>query len=200
MRRVISALSFTSLLALAPGCDSEDTVGDDFRASLDVNVQMTSATQGGSDDGTVIWEIVEADVYQGLQLDGNLLLYIQNNKIYDSNGVETCNVSSPYLNSSLREVIAANGNDVLLTVWGNYVFAGEVDVSKLTLGKLKPLFLSQLMFEYQQSDIFAGEAKDGALLMTTNANLEVQSDGRKLLMAALIAGECGSAGLPGYAF
>jgi hypothetical protein len=199
MRRALSALSFVSLLALTPACDSEETVGDDFRASLDVNIQMTAA-DGGGDDGSVVWEVVEAQVYEGLAVDGNLLLYIENNAIYNTEGVQTCKINSPYLNSSIREVILANGSETLFTVWGNYVFEGKIEVGKITFAKLKTLFPTQLLFEYTTNEIFLGEVKDNYRLMTTNANITSQSDGRKLLIAALITGDCGSAGLPGYTF
>jgi hypothetical protein len=199
MNRALSAISLASLLAFAPGCDSEETVGDDFRASFDVGVQMTTA-DGGGDDGSVVWEVVEAAVYEGLAIDGNLLLYIENNAIYNTEGVQTCHISSPYLNSSLREVITANGEDTLFTVWGNYVFEGEIDFAKVTFAKLKTLFATQLLFEYTSNEIYLGEVTNGQRLMTTDTNITSQSEGRKLLMAALIAGECGSAGLPGYTF
>lgn len=194
MYRAFSAISLASLLAFAPGCDSEETVGDDFRASFDISIQMTAA-DGGGDDGSVVWEVVEAAVYEGPAVDGNLLLYIENNAIYDLEGVQTCQINSPYLNSSMREVIAANGSEILFTVWGNYVFAGEIELGKLTFAKLKALFTTQLLLEYTNSEIYLGLAKDDHLLMTTNANITQQSEGRKLLMAALIAGECGSPGL-----
>jgi hypothetical protein len=199
MRSAFSALSIVSLLALTPACDSEETVGDDFRASFDVSIQMTAA-DGGGDDGSVVWEVVEAQVYEGPAIDNNLLLYIENNAIYNKEGVQTCQINSPYLNSSMREVIAANGSEILFTIWGNYVFQGEIDVTKATFANLKDLFPTQLLFQYTSDEIYLGEAKDDFRLMTTNTNIVEQSEGRKLLMAALIAGECGSAGLPGYTF
>lgn len=199
MRCALSAFSLASLLAFAPACDSEETVGDDFRASFDVSVQMTTA-DGGGDDGSVIWEVVEAAVYDGPATAGNLLLYIENNAIFNTEGVQTCQINSPYLNSSMREVIVANGSETLFTVWGNYVFEGKIDVGKVTYAKLKALFPTQLLFEYTANEIYLGEVQNAHRLMTTNANITSQSEGRKLLMAALIAGECGSPGLPGYTF
>lgn len=204
MRSAITAIFSVSLLALAPACDSSDEdLGDDFRgAPLDVSTQMTMA-DGGTDDGTVIWEIVEAaatEVYDGPAYLGDLLMFVEDNAIYDANGVQTCSVDSPFLNSSIREVIAANGTEVLFTVWGNYVFDGQIDVKHTNFGQIKRLFGDQLLFEYQPNDIFLGEATDGFLLMTTDTDTTAQSDGRRLLMAALITGECGSNGLPGYTF
>jgi hypothetical protein len=199
MRCVFSAISLASLLAFAPACDSEETVGDDFRASFDVSIQMTAA-DGGGDDGSVVWEVVEAAVYEGPAAEGNLLLYIENNAIYNLEGVQTCQINSPYLNSSMREVVAANGSETLFTVWGNYVFQGKIEVGKVTFAKLKTLFPTQLLFEYTPSEIYLGEVVDDHRLMVTNTNITEQSEGRKLLMAALIAGECGSPGLSGYTF
>ncbi|KIG12915.1 hypothetical protein DB30_00871 [Enhygromyxa salina] len=161
---------------------------------------MTMA-DGGSDDGTVIWEIVEAGVvYEGEAALGNVLMYVEDNAIFDASGVQTCSVDSPHLNSKLREVIAANGTEVLFTLWGDYVFEGHVDVKVANWGQMKKRFGEQLLFQYQPNDIFLGEAINGYRLMTTNADIAAQSEGRKLLMAALMTGECGSAGLPGYTF
>lgn len=201
MTRALPAILSISLLALAPACDSsEENLGDDFRGALDVNTQMTMA-DGGSDDGTIIWEILEyTQVYEGPAVNGNLLMYVQDNAIYTAGGVQTCTVDSPFLNSNLREVIAANGTQVLFTIWNNYVFEGKVDVKIVNFGQMQKLFGEQLLFEYQPDQIFLGEAHDGFRLMTTNTNITAQSDGRKLLMAALMTGECGSAGLPGYTF
>jgi hypothetical protein len=200
MRRALPAILSISLLALAPACDtSEESLGDDFRNALDVSTQMMMA-DGGSDDGTVIWEIVEAaEVYEGPAVDGNLLMFIQNNAIYTADGTQTCTINSPFL-SDRREVSTANGSEVLFTVWGNYVFDGKIDVTTENYEQVDKLFGDQLLFEYEPHDIWLGEAADGFRLMSTNAVITTQSDGRKLLIAALITGECGSAGLPGYTF
>lgn len=200
MRRSLSALACLSLLALAPACDvDDDGLGDDFR-DFNINIQMTMA-DGGSDDGSMPWEIVEAEVYAGPAAEANLLLYIEGNKIYTAaDDTETCHVNAPFINSSIREVVGANGNDVLFTVWGNYVFDGEIDPKYENFGQIKKMFGDQLLFEYETNEIFWGEVHDGFRLMTTNVDIEVLGDDHKLLMAALMTGHCGSAGLPGYTF
>lgn len=203
MRRALSLLPVLSLLAFAPACDSEEAdVGDAFRNSaggLDINIQLTQA-DGGEEDGTILWEILEAEVYDGLATDGNLSLYIENNAIYTAEGVQTCIVNSPYLNSSVREVIAANGTSVLFTVWNDYVFEGKVDVKYETFGQMKKLFGDQLLFQFQTKAVYLGEARDGYRLLSANGDVENSSDGRKLLISALITGECGATGMPGYTF
>ena len=194
MPRSITALTLVSLSLIATACDTEEnTMGEDFR-SLDVDVSLTMA-DGGSDDGTILWEIGEGAVYEGLRINGDLLFYVEDNVIYNHEAEATCTINAPYLNTTIREVYAANGNDVLFTIWENYVFEGEIDLNK-------PQKWSQLkneaLFEYNRDEIFLGRANWGNRLVTANTNLEDQSRGRKLLIAALLTGDCGSAGLPGY--
>ncbi len=201
MRRAFPAFSILALLAFAPACSSEDSesgMGDAFRAT-DINIQLAQA-DGGEEDGTILWEIVEAEVYEGLSTDGNLGLYIENNAVFTAQGEQTCVVNSPYLDTSLREVVAANGTDVLFTVWHGYVFEGEVDVKIANWGKMKKLFGEQLLFQFQANEVFLGEARDNYRLLSANGDIENSSDGRKLLITALITGECGASGMPGYTF
>lgn len=202
MRRALSLLPALALLAFAPACDSDDSdMGDAFlrNGTMDINIQLTQA-DGGEEDGTILWEIVEAEVYEGLAIDGNLSLFIKDNTIITSEGVETCVINSPYLNSTVREVVAANGTDVLFTVWDDYVFEGAVDVKVTTFGQMKKLFGDQLLFQFRTNEIFLGEARYGYRLLSANGDVENSSDGRKLLISALITGECGASGMPGYTF
>jgi hypothetical protein len=201
MRRALSTLPLLSLLAFAPACDSEETdMGDAFRAgTLDINIQLEQA-DGGEEDGTILWEIVEAEVYEGPASNGVLSLYIENNAIFTAEGVQTCTINSPYLDSNVREVIAENGSEVLFSVWNEFVFEGKMDVKNMTYGQVKKLFGTQLIFEFQNNDVFLDQAALGYRLLTATGNVQASSDGRKLLIAALITGECGGSGMPGYTF
>lgn len=199
MRRALHALTLLPLLAFAPACDSDETdMGDAFR-STDINIQLEQA-DGGESDGTILWEILNADVYEGPASNGNLSLYIENNTIYTAEGVPTCSINSPFLNSKVREVIAANGSEVLFTVWNEYVFEGKVDVKVETFGQMKKLFGDQLLFQFQGNEVYLNESRYGFRLLSATGNVQSSSDGRKLLISALITGECGGSGMPGYTF
>lgn len=199
MRRALSALSLLPLLTFAPACDTEESeMGDAFR-STDINIQLEQA-DGGEDDGTILWELVDGEIYEGPASNGVLNLYIENNTIYTTAGVPTCSINAPFLNSKVREVIATNGTEVLFTVWNEYVFEGQVDVKHETFGMMKKLFGTQLLFQFQGNDVYLEEARYGNRLLTASANIQNSSDGRKLLIAALITGECGATGMPGYTF
>jgi|GEM_PF-2815754 len=202
MRRALSTLSALCLLAFAPACDAEpdDSTGDSFRNQiLDVDIKLMLA-DGGDDDGSIPWEILQTEIFEGEAAAGNLSLFIEDNVIYTAEGVQTCVVNSPYLNSSIREVVAANGTDVLFTVWNQYVFDGEVDVKIENYGQMKKKFGDQLLFEFKSDEIFLGEVRDGYRLLRASADVQSSSEGRKLVIAALITGECGSSGLAGYTF
>jgi len=193
----LTALAIVSLSLFTTGACSTDEIStdSDFR-SLDVNVTLTMA-DGGSDDGTILWEIGEGDVYKGLRSNSDLLFYIEDDVIYTASGEATCTIEAPYLNSNIREVSSTASDDVLFTIWDDFVFEGHIDLDKpQKWAQLK----DEALFEYRGDEIFLGRWTDGFRLVEADTALDAQSDGRKLLMAALLTGECGSQGLPGYSF
>lgn len=204
MRRGQLALFLLPLLAFTPACDTEESTTDDFRAlpgDLEVDLSLIAA-DGGDNDGTVIWEILKVGAVSDGPVENNvLLLEIQGNEIYDANGNLTCTIKAPYLFNSLRLVTDADSDSVIFTVWDNYILMGQVDLSKgTTTSAFRRLFVERLLFTFSANEIYLGTPSSGQKLMVSTTNLEIQTDERKLLIGALIEGQCGSAGLPGYAF
>ena len=71
------AMGASVLLGLA-GCVGEDSVGSTSSALLlDVDVALTQA-DGGEDDGTILWEILNAGLAAGGEDDGTILWEILN--------------------------------------------------------------------------------------------------------------------------
>lgn len=191
MRRSLLALSLLPVLSFAPACDTGDddaTSDQAFRTGTDVNMQLTESGEGG-DNGTVIWDIQEAGVYAGEASEGNQIMELVGNEIY-ANGELTCTVENAYLNG---RVVMGAGDEVLFTVYENEVYLGEIDAKRLG-PKTKRRFADQLLLTFDGSDVHWGHY-DGEFL-SANADLESASDGRKLLIAALVEGHCGSKGLP----
>lgn len=191
MRRSLLALSLLPLLSFAPACDTGDddaTSDEAFRAGTDVNMQLTES--GGGDEGTVIWDIQEAGVYAGDASEGNQIMELVGNDIY-ANGQLTCTVENAYLNG--RIVMGAGTDEILFTVYENEVYLGELDVNKLT-PSTKRRHADQLLLTFGGSDVYWGNY--ASQFLSANADLESASDGRKLLIAALVEGHCGSKGLP----
>jgi len=195
MRRALYALALLPVLALTPACDGdgEDTT-ESFRG-LDINIQLSQA-DGGDDDGTVIWEILEVsaqttEIYDGPAILGQQLMTIEGNDIYDADGVKTCTVQAPYL-SGMREVVSTATEEVLFTVDQNEVYVGEIDFKKITPAARRKL-VDQVLVAFSGNEVWMG-TYDLTVLESTG-DLESASDGRKLLIAALIDGRCGSPGL-----
>ncbi len=203
MHRALLALPFLAL-TFTTACDAEES-SSDFRSApaamvelaqeeLDIGIQLT--TENGDGDGTVIWDIKEVGVYEGDAADNNPLLTIDvDGTIYDAEGVPTCELIAPYLGKKLFHVTGGENSEVLYSTYKNMLFRGKVvpaDLSKLS--KLRP----RLLFTFADNEVYQGNQFDGQLLLSATTDLTAQGDNLQLLIAALIEGECGSNGLPGY--
>jgi hypothetical protein len=192
----VSILSLLSLLTLATACDTEAPAdGSGLRAlSYDVDISLALA-DGGEEDGTILWEIVEADVFDGPAIFGELRLYLDDGALFTADGVHTCQIAGAQLYASTGAT--APGPSLRLTLWDNLVFAGSIDTSLTTRKRMLAAHGSQLLVEIAGGEVYLGQQADGALLVEASAELELASATRKLLVAALITGECGSPGIPG---
>lgn len=210
MHRALLALPLLAL-TFSVACDAGEP-GSEFRAKpgtepvpmaeeLDITLQLFQET--GDGDGTVIWDIKEVGVHDGDSTQGAPLLLTlgDNGEIYDAGGFHTCTLAAPYLNKKIFQVTAADGDEVLYTVYENWLLKGEVPPAQLNDGNIRRLLPKLLLFTFSSNEIWLGDpANNGKLLVSANADLTAQSQNRKLLMGALVEGECGSNGLPGYAY
>ncbi|MFV8755389.1 hypothetical protein ACNOYE_32970 [Nannocystaceae bacterium ST9] len=200
MHRALLALPLLALTFTA-ACDAEDS-SSDFRAipmlqgqNLDIGIQLTS--ENGDGDGTVIWDIKEVGVYEGEAADDSdpLLTIDADGSIYDAEGKQTCALVAPYLGKKLFHVTGTQTDEVLYSTYKNMLFRGKVVPEDLThLSVLRP----RLLFTFSDNEVYFGSSLDGNLLLSATEDLTVKGDNVQLLIAALIEGECGSNGLPGY--
>jgi hypothetical protein len=195
--RALLALPLLALTFVA-ACDTEES-NDEFRGgNLDINIQLFQ--ENGDGDGTVIWDIKEVGVYEGdaLQAAPLLLTLGAAGEIYDASGVHTCTLKAPYLDKKLFQVTTASDSEVLYTVYNNWILSGEIPPAKLTDGNIRRLLGERLLFTFSANEVWRGAAGTGKLMVSASDDLTLQSQNRKLLISALIEGECGSNGLPGY--
>lgn len=178
--RVLLALP---LLALAPACDGDDPDTDLRSGTLDVDIELVEA-DGGGDDGTVIWEILEGSVYAGEAASGSTIATLSGSAIIPTDSSATCNVDGNELTRG------SASPEVLFTVVGNQVFAGTIDERVLETNP--SAFDDQLAISLDGDEVWWGDFDSKVL--EASADVEVASDGRKLLIAALLEGHCGSAG------
>lgn len=200
-RPAVSFLPLLSLLAFTSACDSDVPPGDAELRALTYDVDLViELADGGEEDGTILWEIVEADVFDGLAVAGDLVLYLEGDEVFTAAGVQTCQLDAPQLDTTVRELIAASGSEVRLTLWHDLVFAGPVDTRISSRSRMLKAYGDQLVLEIVGDEVYLGERADGVRLIRTGAELEPASDARKLLVAALITGECGATGLASHGF
>lgn len=198
MRRAFLALPILAL-SFTIACDSgEDTSDSDFRAipmaqqqALEIGIELFN--EAGDGDGTVIWDIKEVGIFEGSASEGQLLLTTDNaGNVYDAQGVKTCSLVSPYLQKDIIQVTGGNGSEVLYSVYSDRLYRGKITPADLKKpAKLK----STLIFSFVDNAVYH---RDGSLLMSASQSLTAQGDNLELLVGALIEGECGSNGLPGY--
>jgi hypothetical protein len=206
MHRALLALPLLAL-TFTVACDAEES-DSEFRGQepvqmaeqMDISIQLFA--ESGDGDGTVIWDIKEVGVHDGDAMEGAplLLTFGEHGEIYDAVGVHTCTLVAPYLNKKIFTVTAAGGDEVLYTVYQNWLLKGEVPPAQLTDGNIRRLLPKLLLFTFEANEIWLGEVGNGKLLVSASDDLTTQSQNRKLLMGALIEGECGSNGLPGYSY
>lgn len=206
MHRALLALPLLAL-TFTVACDAEES-DSEFRGQpmvelveqMDISIQLFN--ESGDGDGTVIWDIKEVGVHDGDAAEGAplLLAFGDYGQIYDAMGVHTCTLAAPYLNKKIFTVTAAEGDEVLYTVYKNWLLKGEVPPAQLTDGNIRRLLPKLLLFTFETNEIWLGEVGTGKLLVSASDDLTTQSQNRKLLMGALIEGECGSNGLPGYSY
>lgn len=199
MRRALLALP-TLALSFTLACDSgEETTDSDFRAipgmdqqALEIGIELFN--ESGDGDGTVIWDIKEVGIFEGSAADGQLLLTTDlAGNVYDSQGVKTCSLVSPYLQKNIIQVTGLNGSEVLYSIYADKLYRGKITPADLKKSsKLK----AALVFSFVDNAVYH---RDGSLLMSASQSLTAQGDNLELLVGALIEGECGSNGLPGYA-
>ena len=141
----------------------------------------------------IIWDIDGGeDVYEGPAVNGNLLMQVRGNEILGPDGRMECRGETEGDVFKLRD---AQGTVVFSVGLGRFIFGG--DVATLPEGgtpQWHQLLNEQLAYEVCGDQVFDGRRRDGEVIVTGDARLNRANPMRKLLFAALAAGECGSNG------
>ena len=141
-----------------------------------------------------IYDIAGTQVHASQQSGTPAIMDIVGNSIVDpTTGEAICTREGNELFERVRAGGDGNGA-VLFTVFGRWVFDGEIDLSGNLLTVLQRLD-DQLLYTYQGPHIYEHSPWDGDILATSTAPLQNANKTRKLVIASLIAGECGGLGL-----
>ncbi|MCX4244475.1 hypothetical protein [Paraliomyxa miuraensis] len=158
--------------------------GNPFLANGDVSLSR----EGGGGGIIIDFDIVDTAAYDR---NGTQIQQLSNDAISSPDGAVLCTRTSANGFVQLRD---ADG-DVLLSTIGPFVFDGEVE-----LGGQNPLqqfqtLMSQLRFSYDLDTVIEGLANSGDEMVHASAHIQFSSGWRKLQIAALVDGYCGSNGL-----
>jgi hypothetical protein len=148
------------------------------------------------DDGlpdTITWtnvgDGVNTDVFDG---DGVLVVSTFENQIYDADGNLEC---TAYYEDGLYKLREGLDGDVILTATqGRAVFWGNVDqLPQPGTTEHQILIYTQLAYEFYGEFLFDGPHWISDIVGYADVKIHRASPMRKLLIAALYEGECGSA-------
>jgi len=143
----------------------------------------------------LIYDILGPDVHDGAASDGApVLVTIVGDAIQTPEGATLCTVEGDALVDRVRT--GGPEGPVLFTSFGRWVFEGEVDVSGGSLHEIVAALGEQLVFSFYGPHIYDGSILSGEVVATATKPLTHASTNRKLLVAAMLAGECGGLGIP----
>lgn len=149
------------------------------------------------DDGlpdTITWTNVGDGTYSEVFDRGGILtLVVERNRIFDASGNLQCTAQRAGRLFKLREGV--HGPVLFTATLGRYVFDG--DVAKLPIRSTKnwrQLIRRGTAYEFYGPDVYDGWRRWGDVEITASESLSRANPMRKLLISALITGECGADG------
>ncbi len=149
---------------------------------------------GTSPPDIIIWDIPgdPSDVFDPA---GSLVLSAVEDQILDANGNVQCTAWHEDGLYKLREGL--DGAVVYTATPGRYVFAGEVSFLPVAgTAAWQELISERLEYEFYGEQIFNGPRWSADLAGRSSEKLHSANPMRKLLIAALYGGACGSPGVP----
>ena len=199
---------FAAALTLTGCYSGADTEDADFRHGghkefweIGLGNPANGDTQVSSGDSVspfeLIWDIDGGTTTQSAPDPGSsvpvttVTRTTADDEILDGSGNVLCTaVESQHGSRRAYQLLDANGNAVL-TLWHRYVFAGDVNIPKKGW-KLGKLIKHHTAFSFHHNRIHVGTWWNGDVAATADVKIANANPMRKLELASLVAGECGS--------
>jgi len=152
----------------------------------------------------LIWDIDSAGVARQHEQTGELIdsFVVAANEIYGADpatgaaaALNCTAVEGDHPSGKVYNLVSAEG-EVVLTLWNRYVFLGDVHVPSVADPTHGNLLQNQVAFSFKKDHIYAGPWWQGNVVGTADAKIEFANPMRRLLLGALVTGECGGEGLP----
>jgi len=207
-------LGALACLPMLVGCvTSEDSFDDaEFRAGEvdqdawwapdpeypgDQNIEIR---EGGDDDlpDTILWDLDGGHVNREIDSDSG---DFETRLLVEGTEIRTQNLSAT--TAATCEVVQADdesgevfqlvdGQGVVFTMRGRYVFAGDIDLPSELQIKHNPALQESLVVSFKGRRIHAGAWWKDAAVAKADEKIAEANPVRRLLLAALVSGECGA--------
>lgn len=204
MRRLLPVFFCVAASTGLVACDDEPISGPsteeeqalyDFRAAgdgpvlADSDVSLSRPAGGGGGGGDiVVFDIIDTAAYSA---SGEQVQTITDASIRSPEGQLLCTRSFSNGFDQLRD----SDGDVLLSTIGPFVFEGQPNLKgKNALQQFQTL-MSSLRFSYS-FDVVVEGLSSGSPMVHASVPVQFSSGWRKLVIASLVDGYCGSDGLP----
>lgn len=155
----------------------------------DGNVQLSRAASGGGGGDIVVFDIIDAVARNA---NGSAIQVITDSTVSQPGGGVLCTRGTSSGFTQLRD---ADG-DVLLSSVGPLVFEGQPILAGKNLIQQAIELASHLRFSFSYTSVVEGLAVNGDDVVSANVAIQFSSSWRKLVIASLVDGYCGSDGLP----
>lgn len=141
----------------------------------------------------LIYDFVGPNVHDGAAPGGPILATVVDGTIQAPGGATLCTIEGNTLVD--RVIVGGPGGEVLFTAFGRWVFEGELDFEGDSLAQIAGELVDQLAFTFQGPHIYDGLHVQGDIVVTSTKPLTHASMQRKLVVAAMLTGECGGLGI-----
>lgn len=193
LRNVTTSIVLAALSLALPGCDAPDNDGDvdtefrEYAFAADNDVEVHAG--GTVEPECLAWEFADQDTYVGPETAGVLLWNVTGlgDEIFDINGQLLCTMTSA--GPDYVELRQGATGAVLASQWHNHAFFG--DVSSIPESSR----WDYADYTFVGTHLAEGPAH-GETVATVTEFIEYAQTKRKMAIAALVMGLCGSAGLP----
>lgn len=158
----------------------------------DITISRGSSANGNGDDAgdIILWDIVEGVVFNRY---GITTMNLVGESIVDpASGTTMCTTTTSQ--DGLFKELRDEDGTVLYSAMGLWTFDGTPDLSGNPFKQYQSL-MSQLRFSYQYDAVVDGLGTNGSEMVQASAPIQLASRWRKLVIAALVDGQCGSEGI-----
>lgn len=157
------------------------------------NLSIYAGSSTSSAD-CLIYDFVGPNVHDGAAGSDNILVTIVGNSIQEPDGTVLCTREGNELVDTVR--VGGPQGPVLFTSFGRWVFAGELDFEGDNLFQIAQELSDQLLFTFQGAHILDGAFIWDGIIATATTPVTHANTQRKLVITAMLTGECGGLGVP----